>query len=682
MQREIRVHGVSGTPPRDILYTDPITISPEDGPTKIYQRRDSDPDFDTIAFHWASLTSGSPRTALWILLAPYSLANAAGWMAGWRHSPTPSDETTPNSLRAVLGRIGVRAAGLILTALFVVQTVTAAVVLPQSGDAGLRWGPFDISFDGLAPRSTTLVLVMVVAALFYWLVAYVSTRSHFSSQHRGVSVTKLLFQPSGKSMEAASDIPDGAPPDEDPAGAGVGDPRLWGVHPMLHRLRRLHLGLGFLTLGLVTMVITQTVSRLVALVVLAVVALLMSAMTTHRPKCRWTWLFTSWTPLAGLAVFVGSVVGVATTDPNTWQLESVHSLTLGVAAVLGVFVALSLLAGPLSAGALVLATFIGAVLGTTVAVVVDRVLGVNEVAALGVGWVAVAMLILVVLLIFAALLSALTGHREPEYGATRPLPECAKLLGLVRRAVLEARVLFYVAAAFGLATFVYGLVRVWDHGKGTAEEGAGFREVLRTGIDPAAFDQFPPGLTEFAIWLVILVPGLFALRSITRGWKGGRSGEDRRRQVGILWDLGSFWPRWFHPLAPPSYGPKAIEDLQVQLDQGSPDLILAAHSQGSLISAVAISLSNRATNFITYGSQLGILYPRMFPETGIGDLVDEVAGLSPRWFNLWRDSDYIGGHFVEHDGVENWRVSEGKGHSGYEMTEDYRSARGAFSDPD
>ena len=127
-------------------------------------------------------------------------------MAGWRRSPS-SD--SPDPFHVVFGRAAVRAGGLALTALFVVQAVTAVVVLPQTPGARLRLGPLDMTFDWMSRRPATTVLVLAVAALFYWLVAYVSTRSHFSTEKRGVGVTKLIFAPSGESMvTAAGTVPD------------------------------------------------------------------------------------------------------------------------------------------------------------------------------------------------------------------------------------------------------------------------------------------------------------------------------------------------------------------------------------------------------------------------------------------------------------------------------------------
>ncbi|MGH3649555.1 MAG: hypothetical protein ACRDU9_02510 [Acidimicrobiia bacterium] len=685
MPRELRVHGVSGTPPRDILYTDPITRTPASVATKIYMRPKVDAGYDTVAFHWANLTSGSRITALWILLAPFALANAAGWMAGWRRSPlSPVDTpTSPEPWHVLIGRMAVRAAGLAITALFVVQAMTATVVLPlawleQSGR--IDWGPIDVSFGWLTPRLAMTILVGSVGVLVYWLVAFVSTKSHFD-EVADVSVTDLILDPSGDTMRAAREddmgFTEASSQTEDPAGALIMDARLWTVHPMLHRLRRLHFGIGFVGIGVIVLVVTEQIAIGVGLAVILVFAFHWAWMTTYRPEERWVWVYTSWIPIGSLAVFVSAIGSIWFTQSSRWNVEAVHSLTFGIAAILGVFVAMSLAAGPLSAGALVLATFFGAVLGTTIGLLIDKALHTDVLIEKGVGWVAVGMLALLVWLAVVAAVLSLFGHEDPERGATSPLPEgwSSKVLVLIRRVALEARVLFYAAGVFGLASFVYALRAVWGYGRDQVDRPSGFWETLLAGLDPAALDQFPNGLINAGITVGLLGPGYFAVRSILRGWRGGPRGEERRRQVGILWDLGSFWPRWFHPLAPPGYGPRAIKDLTSYLEGSPADTILAAHSQGSLISAVTIARSSRPTRFITYGSQLGILYPRMFPATGVPNLVDEVAALSTMWVNLWRPTDYIGGQFIGRAGVVDRLVGQGTGHSAYELTSDYSTTR-------
>ena len=79
---ELRVHGMSGTPPRDLLYSDPVSYDRSDPYARIYEsNRDGR---EVKAFHWGSLTSGSRITAFWLLLSPFMLANLAGWMASTR----------------------------------------------------------------------------------------------------------------------------------------------------------------------------------------------------------------------------------------------------------------------------------------------------------------------------------------------------------------------------------------------------------------------------------------------------------------------------------------------------------------------------------------------------------------------------------------------------------------------
>jgi hypothetical protein len=85
---EFRIHGVSGTPPEELLGDPHVVQVAGDGSRRIFQRADhvGDPlprDSDgrlLEGYHWGNLTSGSWRQALWLLLIPFGVINAAQFM--------------------------------------------------------------------------------------------------------------------------------------------------------------------------------------------------------------------------------------------------------------------------------------------------------------------------------------------------------------------------------------------------------------------------------------------------------------------------------------------------------------------------------------------------------------------------------------------------------------------------
>lgn len=118
-----------------------------------------------------------------------------------------------------------------------------------------------------------------------------------------------------------------------------------------------------------------------------------------------------------------------------------------------------------------------------------------------------------------------------------------------------------------------------------------------------------------------------------------------RRWLGVLWDVGTFWPRAFHPYAPPCYAERAVPDLQRRLrwhhDSGR-RVLLVGHSQGSVLAAAALAQQPdaRATVLVTFGSPLATLYGWGFPAYVNRDLFDRVGD---RWINFSYRTDYIGG---------------------------------------
>jgi hypothetical protein len=163
----------------------------------------------------------------------------------------------------------------------------------------------------------------------------------------------------------------------------------------------------------------------------------------------------------------------------------------------------------------------------------------------------------------------------------------------------------------------------------------------------------------------------------------------RRKTIGALWDVGTFWPRAVHPLAPPCYAERAVPEVvdrirlltghitddpadiaNLKHQAGLPDLartsqltvppgplLLTGYSQGSVIGpAVVAQLPAEVlpeVALLTLACPARRLYGRAFPAyfgprqlTELVGLLDATApGQEPipgRWKNLRRRSDYIG----------------------------------------
>jgi hypothetical protein len=157
----------------------------------------------------------------------------------------------------------------------------------------------------------------------------------------------------------------------------------------------------------------------------------------------------------------------------------------------------------------------------------------------------------------------------------------------------------------------------------------------------------------------------------------------KRRRFGLIWDVGTFWPRACHPFGPPCYAERSVpevvdrirrlvgdrvraagdpglaqEDAELRgrqpddpLEQHSP-VLLTGYSQGTPISiAVMAQLPQdvRAEmSLLTLAAPIRRLYGRAFPAYFGPDQLAKVHGHLTddevvRWCNLVRRSDYIGG---------------------------------------
>lgn len=761
---ELRVHGVSGTPPRNMLYTDPVTgledgcgASPDalaaSGYTRAYRAPATDEGFaaHARAFHWGGLTAGSWVTAFWILLGPFAFANVAGWVARKRRYEW---------LNGVC-RFCIRGAGLGLTGLFTSQLSTALILIPYVWMS--RVG-VDQSMVAPVVGGFTVVTGLVAVAIVWRF----STQSHFDSYGFGRRF-RLLIVPTRQAMLTAKvRAPVGgteAAPSEtldenDPAGSLVTDPVTWTTPSIVNRLRRLHLGVATTVVSLSAAALSGIeVMIWVSLILagIAVFALILTSIPSLRPLGSW---LTVPLPLLGIGSVAVSSGWIFAGD-IAWQEDHMHRVVFASAISMFLFAAPAAIAGLRTIGALAIAALFGGVLGIATGLLTGTALSAlrepsDPITVLqdnGAGWVAVAMLLMILFLAGVALVLA-SGTRD------RVVDDRPEHIG--RSIIRNGHVLLISAGVFGLAAGIVAMsavIRLIREGSGlgaldpvglgnpndwpvlgalllagsaliviwalalvfryaprlrlvlilTLVIGAGaaallwwlYRSLRLPNVEAPSV-----GPTEIATWAVVLIPGGFLLRSIVGGL---RKGTEVRRKVGILWDLGSFWPRWYQPLAPPAYGPIAVRGLGQELVD-HPVEVLGAHSQGSLIAVVTLSQLNckhHPKGLITYGSQLGRLYPGVFPDVGLRELTEsmatapmpdcipdeEIEGSKPRprypmWINLWRDSDPIGGHHVSYMGdwddtqtpPFNRRVDECFGHSGYERTDAYRESVQVLTD--
>lgn len=722
---ELRVHGMSGTPPRDLLYSDPVSYDRSDPYAQIYEsNRDGR---EVKAFHWGSLTSGSRSTAFWLLLTPFMLANLAGWMA-----------STKPRVQAFI-----RLTGLFLTALLVAQL--AVVLISQVNEITEGQSYHAVAVAGGAGALALLFLAILWRLSAQSLLEPMTTTDKF----------RLLFAIGEKGLEPPGpgeaerrlQIRDPAP------GATLSDPGMWIRQPVLDRMRRQHLAAGILVIALALELglggwLVLGITLVIAALVVLDTALIASS---SRPADTVRLLSGANVHLA-FGLLAVSIIRVFGRDLPGGIWPHIHELILYIAILAGAASAGTLLTQILSKhgkwqhsflplSALAIAASIGGALGVAASLFAElasyRFLDelnpyqVGESFAIaktgimvnGGAWTVESMFAFFMALVGFAALAAWRGDTKlpprrqgREWALLRCVTSKAAFVfggtGVIA-AVLALPAVYIscfsgnsrgcdptllepsaiddvlpriagVIALFLIVTLTYavfrsskplsllvpsiGLLLVW------LVFDRRFNESLVWTVPIIDLPVRPFQFLDLSVVLIVFGISFFIVRSIV----GGFGDPEKRRKVGMLWDTGSFWPRWFHPLAPPSYSPYAVKKLQEALRTERHE-ILAAHSQGSVISCVALSQpdSPLPRAFVTYGSPLGILYDQLFPFAGVRPLVSRVDarwGETSHWVNLWRDTDPLGGDAVPCIGG-NHPIRSGTGHSQYELTDEFFDAR-------
>ncbi|MEU9287195.1 hypothetical protein AB0D57_21375 [Streptomyces sp. NPDC048275] len=673
------------------MLDDPRTVRISGDDTAAVHRRLDDADAERRpedyrgkpvpeAYVWCNLTSGNGTRALWLLLLPFMVVNLAHWMR-------PATRGRQRTVR--LYGLLVRLTGLTLTVLLVAAACEVALDLAAWQCAGTRacgeehsWLGFlspDMSGNGWwSQPGRRLALASLVPAGLTGLLWYLSHRTW-------------------SAYESQRPLSRGAEPDEEAGRTGLGRPGFWYGRRLVARLRAAHTAAALLT---VTAAVGGPAARydreaadsavldslgllLNATLVVGVAVVLWVVCRRGRSERRLDReldaALVGRLPTSSLVLLVLTLAYAGWSRPG-WQSEGrlPGDMTFGgLALVQGVLVialgvvarvlyrtrpesrtAMRGLGGPAVA---MLACALGGVMSGGVAQRVadwlDGTRGSLPGPPVLLTWQAsVIPPTLIVLLGLCGVLARRTwqlrsrevGSVERDYefddeldykgepkdpARTRRIASTRAMATLTDRAPLMLGITSSVTLLLGTAALVGALTT----GDTPAEAARGSYVVVQGTAETAQ---------ALGSWLI----GLGFILLVT--W-GRRAYKDpaARRTIGILWDVGTFWPRAAHPFAPPCYAERAVPDLTWRMVTWTRAtggrLVLSGHSQGSVLAAAAAwqlptSVRKRVA-LLTYGSPLERLYGRWFPAhfgpVALTSLHREVDC----WRNLFRLTDPIGG---------------------------------------
>lgn len=263
---ELRVHGVGGTSPERLLgfageeeYPPPARLA-GDGEAGFFTRPWPPARRRRLeGYSWGGLTSGRASRSLWLLLLPFSMINAAGYMIDPR--PQPVSHPTDRPRRPTSGAVTpfarmqmsiVRLIALAITALFVmwVAALTVDLVAYQCGGQQAcmegRWWmvPFTMEWIGSHPARRMLLGAMV-PLLLIGLVVVLSYRSR--NRYEEYHPDDPAIQDRGH--EFGRD------------GAALTDRRFWESANFVRRITYAHVGFAIATLGGCYALAVQTMSE-------------------------------------------------------------------------------------------------------------------------------------------------------------------------------------------------------------------------------------------------------------------------------------------------------------------------------------------------------------------------------------------------------------------------------------
>lgn len=656
---ELRVHGVSGTPPEAMLNcpTEFLSQVAGDKDAGFYRRAAwiddaaSSPEADgwrrlMEAYSWGGLTSGRASRALWLLFLPFTLVNLAHWML-----PPARHKRTAAVVVALLRLIALSST---LTLLLSMAVAVLDIVVWQCANldyCSAGWGPL----AALGQRSTGVRLA--IGALPF------------------VAVIGVLWYLGREETQAGSVIDESPPPDAvvvQGESSPLADTTFWNNDPAVLSMRACHVtawtcglaalvlaapvtyatglthgvsvGLLYANLAILALVIGATLwtsatgrggsaapKAQSGLLVLRGVALALLAgslvwvavradvayptMPTFLPGLRGS-IYTLLVVQAILlvAVFAGTALSMRGGGPKTWSGGAGYRPTLR--GYTGPFVALVgwLLGGWLSVG---VGLWTAQTFGTLVFATGDAVGA---------------------LVRRNAALAGAAGNFEAKVRAVNAPAPLIVPPPYVWASVATVTVIV-VAGLAGLYVWRRAVRRGVTGPQSPIESGAPEEvrdRIERTRVLASLTDIGPKVIAVLAVLAVAIIALMASLflpnmkpLADSRLWTNWITGlcvgatvsivialvllviqayrsRQVRRVVAILWDIVTFWPRATHPLTPPSYGKRTVWDLRLrmadlcsasgELDDGSPTrVVLVAHSQGTIIAAATLMQAREST---------------------------------------------------------------------------------------
>lgn len=718
---EVRVHGVSGTPPQATLEQLEVTRVAGDASSGFYRRVwpakavSADTGEDALeAYSWGGLTSGSKLRALWLLLIPFLLVNVAFYARpadrrdGWK----------------TFGELIQRLFALTITATLVMALVNVSMDFGgwQCGDScHTSWLGF-LSWPGLNGPDRRIAVLAVVPLAVIGLLWWLAQRTWCDNE-----ATPIEEAPSKGLVSLLENR------------------RMWNSARPVRRLRAVHISAALCLVGIFALapfarewpslktgpvvsgptrgaeiLFAVTLALGVGTVVLACLrsmsdrpgaetpaGMAVSPVRESRTDQRRSLLIGA-LPWAVLCVVIASLAWLffarpAVTGspgrPRTVLPWLSMAIDVGIAAQIVLLAAMTVVLAvmrpkkprgetpPAWGGfATTVLMFFGSALSGAYAaalvLAVAHLIGKPQPRQQGVDPLVISMpyfwaAALAVPVAVAALALGVIGYARLLRSARKTvLPEVASTYATAQPGPGAAEEVRAAVAARRLA-----ISRTWA----TATLDVVFRRVTGTFVivvlvlvvgatvwflaDQTVITDsaFPRALVNIGDWLV----GSFAAALVLTGRRTYRD-ANTRRVVGVIWDLGTFWPRAAHPLAPPCYAERAVPELinRVGFLTTTGRVILSCHSQGAVIGAAVVNQltyeQSRRVAFLTYGAPLRRLYSRFFPAyfgpavlTRTADLLlggrADPGHQDTPWRNLFRRSDPIGGAVF---GVDSYSVAD------------------------